>query len=229
MYRISERMDKIIIIGASGHAKVIIESIEIGAKYQIYGLIDSFKPKGQKILGYEILGTEDLIKDLVRKGVRKGVVAIGDNWTRCLMQAKIKEIAPDFEFVTIIHPSAIISPSVKIGKGTVILASVKINTLAEIGEGCILNTNSSFGHDGKLSDFSSIAPGVTVGGNVKINFCSAISLGANIIQGITIGKHSIIGAGSLILNDVDDFKLVYGVPGKEIRTIKKGEKYISKS
>ncbi len=225
----SEIMEKIVIIGASGHARVIIETVELNKKYQIYGLIDSFKPKGQKILGYEILGTEDLIQDLMKKGIRKGVIAIGDNWTRYMMYTKIKEETPDFEFVTIIHSSAIISPSAKIGRGTVVLASVKVNTYAEIGDGCILNTNSSFGHDGRLSDFSSIAPGVTVGGNVAIGFCTAISLGANVIQGIVIGKHSIIGAGSLILHDIDDFKLVFGVPGKEIKTIEKGEKYLTKS
>ncbi|MFD2562440.1 acetyltransferase [Aquimarina rubra] len=222
-------MEKIVIIGASGHAKVVIETVESNGKYQIYGLIDSFKPKGDKVLGYEILGTEDLIKDLIKKGIKKGIIAIGDNWTRYLMHTKIKELAPDFEFVTIIHSSAIISPSVIIGKGTVILASVKVNALAEIGDGCILNTNASFGHDGKLNDFASIAPGVTVGGNVTVGFCSAISLGANVIQGVDIGKHSIIGAGSLILHDVDDFNLVYGVPGEVIKTVKKGKRYLSKS
>ncbi|WP_299216962.1 acetyltransferase [uncultured Aquimarina sp.] len=222
-------MDKIVIIGASGHAKVVIETVESNGKFQIYGLIDSFKPKGEKVLGYEILGTEDLIKDLIKKGINKGVIAIGDNWTRYLMYTKIKEMAVDFEFVTIIHSSAIISPSVIIGKGTVILASVKVNALVEIGDGCILNTNASFGHDGKLNDFASIAPGVTVGGNVTVGFCSAVSLGANVIQGVDIGKHSIIGAGSLILHDVDDFNLVYGVPGEVIKTVKKGKRYLSKS
>ncbi len=222
-------MEKVVVIGASGHAKVIIEIIESNKKYEIYGLIDSFKPKGEQILGYEILGTEDLIPDLIKKGICSGVVAIGDNWTRYLMHTKIKEMVPEFQFISIIHPSAVISKSAEIGNGTVILASAKVNTLARIGDGCILNTNASFGHDGRLRDFSSIAPGVTVGGNVKIDFCTAISLGANVIQGVRIGKHSIVGAGSLILHDIDDYKLVYGVPAKEIKTIEKGEKYISKS
>lgn len=222
-------MDKVLIIGASGHAKVIIEVVEFNKQYEIFGLIDSFKEKGGKLMNYEILGSEDIIPNLVKQGVTKGIIAIGDNWTRYQLHAKIKKLAPDFEFVTIVHHSATISVSAKIGKGTAILAGVKINTHAQVGNFCILNTNSSFGHDCKMEDFSSIAPGVTVGGNVKIDFCTAISLGANIIQGIDIGKHSIIGAGSLIVHDVNDFKLIYGVPGKEIKTIEKGEKYISKS
>lgn len=221
-------MDKILIIGASGHAKVIIETIELSNNYSIYGLIDTFKPVGKNILGYEVLGTEDYIGDLIKKGINKGVIAIGDNWTRLLIKNKIEKKFPDFEFITIIHPLSIISPSVEIGKGTVILASVIINAEAKIGDFCILNTGATFGHESIIMDFSSLAPGVTIGGNVSIGKCTAISLGVNVIQGITIGKHSIIGAGSLILNNVADYKLFYGVPAKEIRTIKEGEKYLSK-
>jgi sugar O-acyltransferase (sialic acid O-acetyltransferase NeuD family) len=221
-------MEKIVIIGASGHAKVIIETVESNRNYQIHGLIDSFKSTGTKLCGYEVLGTESLLKILAEKGIKKGVIAIGDNWGRYTMYNRIKQIVPDFEFITVIHPTAIVSKSAQIGKGTVVLVAVKINAHAQIGEGCILNTNSSFGHDGVLQNFSSIAPGVTVGGNVTIGFCTAVSLGANLIQGVCVGKHSVVGAGSLILQDVDDFKLVFGIPGKEIRTLKKGERYLSK-
>ncbi len=219
-------MDNILVIGASGHAKVVIEAIELEKKYQIYGLVDSYKPKGIKLFDYEVVGTEFDIKYLTQKGITKGVVAIGDNWDRHLVQKKIMELVPDFEFIKVIHPSSIISPSAKIGKGTVVLASVTINTDTKIGDFCILNTDANFGHDSSMADYSSLAPGVTIGGNVDIGYCSAISLGANVIQGKTIGKHSVIGAGSLVLNDIDDFKLVYGVPAKEIRTIEKGERYL---
>jgi len=187
-------MDKIIVIGASGHAKVIIEAIELSKSYHIHGLIDSFKPKGGKLFDYEILGTEDIIPDLQSKGITKGIIAIGDNWTRFLMHKKILSLVPDFDAV--------------------------------IGEFCIVNTYASFGHDGTMGDFSSLAPGVIAGGNVKIGFCSAICLGANIIQGTRIGEHSIVGAGALVLSDVADYKLMYGVPGNVVKSVKKGEKYL---
>ncbi|MBP2832006.1 acetyltransferase [Aquimarina sp. U1-2] len=222
-------MSKVIIIGASGHAKVIIEAIEFKKQYEIFGLVDSYKEKGEKLMNHEILGSEYEIPNLMEQGITKGVIAIGDNWTRLQMYNKIKTLAPDFEFVTVVHHSAIVSSRAKIGKGTVILTGVKINTDARVGNFCILNTNSSLDHDCDMHDFSSIAPGVTVGGNVKIDFCTAICLGANIIQGVHVGEHTIVGAGSLITKNVDSFKLVYGVPGKEIKTIEKGQKYISKS
>ncbi|WP_299252467.1 acetyltransferase [uncultured Aquimarina sp.] len=221
-------MDKILIIGASGHAKVIIETVELNRNYQIYGLIDSFKTKGSKVFGHEIIGDENCILDLFDKGVNKGIIAIGDNWDRYLMYKKIIELVPDFEFISVIHPSSVISPSVTIGAGTVILASVTVNADARINNFCILNTGCNFGHDSSLSDFSSLAPGVSVGGNVNIGKCTAIFLGANIIQNINIGMHSAIGAGSLIIDNVEDFKLYYGVPGKEIRVIKKGEIFLRK-
>jgi len=220
-------MDKILIIGASGYCKVIIEIIESNKEYQIYGLIDSFKAKGSKVLGYPVIGDERILKKLASEGINKGFVAIGDNSTRHAMQQKITQMVPEFEFVNVIHPSSVISPSVIMGKGNGILAAVVINAQAQVGNFCILNTASTLGHDGIMDDFSSLAPGVNTGGNVSIGCFSAISLGAKVIQGITIGKHAIIGAGSIIIKNVEDLKLVYGVPAKEIRDVKKGEKYLS--
>lgn len=228
-HALENNMEKVIIFGASGHAKVIIESILLSKEYEIAGLIDSYKPKGQKLLGYEILGKEDLVQNLFDQGITKGVIAIGDNWQRMKMYERIIEIAPGFEFITVVHPSAIISPFSKIGKGTVILSSATINTDANIGDFCIINTDANFGHDGILGDFSSLAPGVTTGGNVTIGKCSAISLGTSIIQGVRIGDHSLVGACSLLLHDVKDLVLVYGQPAKEIRTIEKGEDYLHKT
>ncbi|PKV50994.1 sugar O-acyltransferase (sialic acid O-acetyltransferase NeuD family) [Aquimarina sp. MAR_2010_214] len=220
-------MEKTLIIGASGHAKVIIETIELNNNYEIYGLIDTFKPKGSKLLRYEVLGKEEDIPSLIKQGIRKGIIAIGDNWVRYQMYLKIKKIAPDFEFINVIHPSVVISPSVILGEGSVILASVTINAEAQVGDFCILNTGVNLGHDSIMKEFSSLAPGATIGGNVYIGKGTAISLGANIIQGITVGNYSVVGAGSVIVNNIDDYKLAYGVPAKEIRTFKKGERYLS--
>ncbi|WP_138940614.1 hypothetical protein [Aquimarina agarivorans] len=107
------------------------------------------------------------------------------------------------------------------------MASVTVNIEAKIGEFCILNTGANFGHEGIMNDFSSLAPGVTVGGNVKIDMFSAICLGANIIHSVTIGMHSIVGSGALVNKDIENFKLAYGVPAKEIREVSVGEKYLS--
>lgn len=219
---------KIVVIGASGHAKVIIDIIEKEEKYDIIGLIDSYKEKGKKTFGYAILGTEEIIPELIEKGnLYGGVLAIGDNFIRKELFYKIKEIQPDFKYVNAIHPQSVIGAKVKIGKGVVIMPGVIINTLSKIDDFCILNTKSTLDHECKMRKFSSLGPGTNVGGNVIIDECTAISLGAKVIENIKIGKHSVVGAGALVIRNIGDNKIAFGIPAKEIRTREAGEGYLS--
>ena len=218
---------KIVVIGASEHAKVVMDVIERERKYSILGLIDTYKPAGGTLSGYPILGDEEIMQAMFKRtGIVGGIVAIGDNWTRHRVIEKIKLLAPDFEFISAIHPSAQIAGGVTIGHGTVLMAGTIVNSDSRIGNHCILNTKSSLDHDCVMDDFSSLAPGVTTGGAVHIGTFSAISLGANIIHGRTIGVHTIIGAGALVLDDIPSHCVAYGVPAKVIRSRKEGEKYL---
>jgi len=215
----------IIIIGASGHSKVVIDIIERLNNYNIIGLIDTYKSKRNKIFHYEILGTEENLYSLIKEfNIYAGIIAIGDNWIRKTIHEKITKMIPDFKFISAIHPNAIIGKNVKIGKGTVIMPGAIVNCDSKIGDYCILNTKSSLGHDGIMKNFSSLAPNATVGGNTVIGIGAAICLGANVIQNITIGNHSIIGAGSLVNRDIEGNKMAYGIPAKPIRTIINEEK-----
>ncbi|MFD0988648.1 NeuD/PglB/VioB family sugar acetyltransferase [Mariniflexile jejuense] len=219
--------ENIIVFGASGHAKVVIDIIEKENKYTIVGLIDSFKPKNYTILNYKILGTENDLPILMKEfNFKAGIIAIGDNWIRRQMYDKIVSVIPEFEFITAIHPMASIGRNVKVGKGTVIMPGAIANIDCQIGDFCILNTKSSLDHDSVIHKFSSLAPDATVGGNVKIGAYSAICLGARVIQDITIGKHSVIGAAAMVNRDIGDYKMAYGVPAKVIKSIKQGEKYL---
>ncbi|MFP2994604.1 acetyltransferase [Spongiivirga sp. MCCC 1A20706] len=222
-------MDEIVIIGASGHARTICDAIEQNSNYGIHGLIDSFKEPGKPFYSYKILGDESILPELVKKGVTKGVVAIGDNWVRFQMVERIKKIAPNFEFINVIHPSAILSPKSTIGQGTVVLTAGIINVSATVGNFCIINTKSSLGHDAIMDDFSSLAPGVTIGGSVRIGKYSNISIGVNVIQNISIGDHTVIGAGSTVVNHIASNKLALGTPAKVVRNRKIGEKYLDKN
>src|SRR5690606_20580746 len=193
----------------------------------IVGLIDSFKPIGSKVYDYKVIGKEDdLPKLTLAFNFNLGIIAIGDNWTRKTMHDKIRKILPDFDFVNAIHPSALIGKNVTIKKGIAMMAGAIVNSDAKVGAFTIINTKASLGHDSQLKDFASLAPSATIGGNVTICTCTAISLGANVLQDISIGRHVIIGAGSLVNKNIADFKMVYGVPAKVIKTIEKGEKYL---
>ncbi len=221
-------MRNIVIIGASGHGGMILDCVEKEGRFRVMGFLDSFKKKGTKRNGYEILGSEKDLPALIDKFNLYGIVlAIGDNWTRKMVAEKIGFIAPDLKFVTTIHPSCIIGKDVKIGQGTVIMPGAKINTNSRLGDFCIVNTNSSLGHDGNMLNFSSIASGVCTGGNLFLGRFSAISLGANVIENITIGEHSIIGAGSLVVDNVKDYVVVYGSPARTVRRRRAGDSYLS--
>lgn len=220
-------MNKIVVIGASGHAKVVVDVIEREGKVAVLGLIDTYKPVGGMFFGYQILGTEEILDALMKnEGLVGGIIAIGDNWNRGRVAAKIKSLVPDFEFISAIHPSAQIARGVVIGRGTVVMAGTVVNSDSRIGGHCILNTKSSLDHDCVMEDFSSLAPGVTTGGVVRIGAFSAISLGANIIHGKNIGAHTVIGAGALVLEDIPDHCVAYGVPARVVRTRSEGEKYL---
>jgi len=181
------------------------------------------------VCDYEVLGTEQDLKELSEKyGFNAGIIAIGDNFTRKIMVDKIVSTCPTFNFISAIHPNAVIGKDVRIGAGTAIMAGVIVNCSSKVGSFCILNTNSSLGHDGRLGNFSSLAPNATLGGNVHIGELTAICLGANIVQDIKIGKNTIIGAASLVLEDVPDYVLVYGTPANIVRKISIGEKYLQR-
>lgn len=220
-------MEKIVIIGASGHAQVIIDIVEQEGRFSIAGLLDMSRKPGETLLGYPILGPEESLPEWQASfGVTGGIVAIGDNWIRHKVVEKIRKIQPNFQFVTAIHPSASLGKEVKIGEGTVVMAGAVINPCSKIGRFCILNTRCSLDHDGVMEDFSSLAPGVTTGGNVQIGAYSAVSLGANLIHGIKVGKHSLVGAGATVLEDIPDYAVAFGVPAKVMREREKGERYL---
>lgn len=217
----------IVVVGSSGHAKVVIDIVECEGQYTIAGLLDDFRPAGEEAFGYRILGkVADLVSISGSYDLKGGVIAIGDNWVRAKIAQTMLLALPEFSFITAIHPSAQIARGVQIGEGTVIMAGVVVNSDSQIGKFCILNTRSSLDHDCLMEDFSSLAPGATTGGNVHIGAFSAISLGANILQGRCIGSHTVVGAGALVVHDIPDHSLAYGVPARVIRQRQEGEGYL---
>lgn len=220
-------MKNVLIFGASGHSKMIVDIIEKNKVYTLKGFIDSHKPVGEKIYNYSVLGNDDQLTELIEQHNIFGIIiGIGDNYIREIIYNKVLKRAPQLQFVSIIHPSAILANGVKIPQGTVVMADVVINSDARIGEFCILNTKSSVGHDSTLENFSSLASGVILGGNVHIGYATAISIRATIIQGITIGKHSVIGAASLVVKSIGDYKKAFGSPIDTIENREPGTKYL---
>ena len=220
-------MKNIVIFGSGGHAKVIVDIIEKQGKYNISGFIDGHHQKNSIIMGYKVIGDESSFKDIFFSyKIYGGIIGIGDNSTRAKVRDKIIKIIPNFKFVNCVHPKSVLGKDTTLGEGNVIMPGAIINASSRIKNHCILNTNSSLDHDCLMSDFSSIAPNASVGGNVKIGNYSAIGIGANIFNSVNIGYNCIIGGGSLVCHDTNDNSINYGSPSKFIREHKIEDKYL---
>lgn len=189
--------------GASGHGKVIKEILESQGR-RVAGFVDD-NPEIEEQAGLPVLHT--------MKNVNEVIVSIGANDIRKNVVEKIKcKIASPA-----IHSKAILSPTVKIGEGSVVMAGAVINADTTVGRHCIVNTGASIDHDCAIYDFVHISPHVTLCGQVTVGGCSWIGAGTVVIQGKTIGKNCIIGAGSVIICDIPDNSLAYGNPCKVIK------------
>ena len=162
-----EHGSRIVVVGSSGHAKVVIDSILRAGQYELVGLIDSFRPVGTKVFDLSVLGSEDELVELAE--VHRfcgGVVAIGDNWTRFQVVRRISQVMPRFRFVCAVHPVACLGKGVVVGEGSVVMAGAVVNADAQVGEHCIINTGASLDHDCWTGHFVSLMPHAAVGGGV---------------------------------------------------------------
>lgn len=196
----------IILIGGGGHAKVVIDAINKSRNFSVYGILDPQLPKGKSILGVKVIGTDEMLPKIFKKGIRSAFIAIGAvNVDGCNARGKIydnlKKIG--FHFPVIAHPKSVIAEDAKIGEGTFIAAGAVVNSGVKIGKNAIINTSASVDHDCEIEDFAHIAPGATLSGGVKVGAKTHIGTGANVVQGTKIGKKSMIRAGALVTKSPD--------------------------
>ena len=204
---------KVIIIGASGHAKVIADVIKKSGDEVIGFLDDNTNLKGNRIFDNKIvLGTTNE-NDVNKYKDYYFIIGIGNNRVRKLIANKY----PDLNWYTAIHPNAVIGSDVEIGYGTVIMAGTVINTGTRIGNHCIINTCSSVDHDNIIEDYVHISPGAHLAGTVKICEETWICAGATVINNVIIERNNIIGAGATVIKDIEETNNTYvGVPVKKL-------------
>lgn len=203
----------VIVIGASGHAKVVIDLIEKQGQFLVTGLIDDNPAlNGQEVYGYKVLGNKE---NLQFQHVKLCVLAIGDNRVRDdIAQWLAKN---DFALAkAAIHPSAQLARGASIGDGSVVMAGSVVNSDTIIAKNTIINTGATVDHDCIIGNAVHIAPGSTICGGVSVGDLTLIGAGAVIHPNVKIGKNVIVGAGTTVLKDVDDNVSVVGTPAKVI-------------
>jgi sugar O-acyltransferase (sialic acid O-acetyltransferase NeuD family) len=204
-------MDRIVVVGGGGHAKVVI-SVLSKLHYQILGYTD-LRAQGV-ILGVPYLGRDDTLLDLIHADEQcRAVLGVGKtdtSATRIQLQDAVRALG--FQFPFIVSPAAVKNEGVELGEGTVVFDGAVINSGAVVGSACILNSNCTVEHDCRLGDNVHIAPGASVGGGVIIGSNCMIGMGANVIQGVKICGGCLIGAGSTVVDDIAVAGTYLGVP-----------------
>ncbi|QOR65488.1 acetyltransferase [Cytobacillus suaedae] len=205
---------KIVIIGHSGHSKVITDIIHATKGLHIIGYLDN-KYETVQVKNDVIYAPQSAINDLKKEyGEIKFVIAIGDNRIRKMMVEMMK--LTENEFITVIHPSSSVSPSAKIGRGTVVMPKTIINADSVIGNHCIINSGAIVEHDCIVEDFVHLCPNSTITGTVKVAEGCMLGSGATIIPNKIIGEWTTIGAGSTVIDHLPANTVAVGSPAKTI-------------
>lgn len=209
----------LVIWGASGHARVVADIARLTGNFNIVGFLDSVDPgrKGTEFCGAMILGGQEQLKNLQRESVRHCFIGIGNCKVRLTLAAVASRLG--FKLATLVHPNAATARDVTLGDGTVVMAGSVINPGSTIGNNVIVNTSSSVDHDCVIANGVHIGPGVHLGGGVSIGDGTWVGIGALIKDKVMIGREAVIGAGAVVLEDIPDSVVAFGVPAKVIRKV----------
>lgn len=196
-------MNKLIIIGASGHGKVVADIAQKSGYQEIAFLDDDSDIK--ECAGFPVVGK---VVDSLKYKNCDFIVSIGNS----IIRERIQKSLDGYNVVTLIHPDAVLSRRIDIGKGSVIMAGVVINSDASIGNGCIINTCSSVDHDCILGNYVHVAVGSHLCGTVKIGDHTWIGAGATVSNNTDICGDCVIGAGAVVVKDINEKGTYLGVP-----------------
>jgi len=199
-----------LIYGAGGHAKSVMEMVLQNNSYIIAGIVDDDRQlAGKLVLGIPVLGTRVLLPALVNQNITlaaNGVGGIIDITAR----VKIYELLENagFTFPVLIHPRATVEPSAKVGEGVQIFANAYVGSETILQSRCMVNTNSVISHDCMIGGYTHIAPGALLAGNVHVGERTLIGMGVTVTIGVKIGSGVRIGNGAIVLADVPDKMII---------------------
>jgi acetyltransferase EpsM len=204
--------DKLVIWGAAGHASVVADIVRLEDRFEIVGFLDDEQPqrRGSPFCGSQILGGAEQLAALRREGIENLIVAFGH--CRARLAAGERARAAGFKLPSAVHPRAVLAGGLAVGAGTAVMAGVVVNPGATIGENVIVNTNATIEHECIIEAGAHLCPRSVLGGKVRIGRAAWVGIGATVREKIVVGADSIIGAGAVVVADVPDRAVVFGVP-----------------
>ena len=203
-------MERAVILGSGGHAKVIFDLLESLNRYEVVAVFDPQRI-GTTFMGAPVVGGDDDVKDFAaEQNVSAAFVAIGGNSLRLKIGRKLNTLG--ISTPNLISPYSYVSRHAIIGAGTVVMPGAIVHPCATVGEFCVINTNCSVDHDCAVQSGAQIGPGATLCGNVFVGERAFVCAGATVIPEVHIGADAIIGAGAAVIRNVDSCAKVVGVP-----------------
>lgn len=208
----------ILVYGASGHGKVVADAALVGGAIVLGFADDAPEKRGATLLGRSVVaaGLEEVAEFVRREGAHVAL-GIGANAARRTLAQRLETAG--ISLATVVHPSVAISPSVILGPGTVVMAQAAVNPDTRLGRAVIVNTSASVDHDSVIGDFAHLSPGVHLGGTVRVGTGTHLGVGASVRNNLTIGDWAVVGAGAVVVADVPDRVVCYGVPARVARRI----------
>src|SRR5882672_10788406 len=198
---------------------VVADAVRSSGEYEIAGFIDDVHPErsNEEFSGAVILGGREQLDFLPSQGISKIIFGFGNCQARLELSALAR--VKGFQLATVIHPRALVTVDVSVGRGTVILAGAIVNSATRIGENVIVNTSASVDHECTIEDGVHIGPGAHLGGKVLVGRATWIGIGATVKDRVSIGAGAIIGAGAVVISDIPDDVLAHGVPARVVKKI----------
>lgn len=207
---------QIVIIGAGGHGKVVLDILRAAGRYEPVGFVDAdTRLADSEVGGVPVLGPTNVLPRLAQQRVRHAIVAIGDNRTRRRYAALLE--SEGFALANAVHPTAFVSPTATLGKNVVIGPNASVITEARIGDCAIVNTGAIVEHECEVGEAVHVAPGACLAGRVRVGAFAFIGIGAQVIQCMAIGEGATIGAGAVVIADVPAGATTVGVPARVVK------------
>lgn len=207
--------NKLVIIGAGGHGRVVADCAEQAGNYTDIIFLDDSIAERKQNAHWPIVDTVD--NWLNYRQDAEFIVALGNNAIRESIQQQLQ--AAGVNIATIVHPTAAISKHCQLGKGVVVFANAVVNIASSIADGCIINTGATIDHDCHIGPYCHLSPGVNIAGGVRVERMSWLGIGSSVIEGITIAENSQMGAGAVITQNTKSGFLYLGVPAKAIHAL----------